>query len=476
MQNNKRLEIINIIKKKTGEAPDITYKDFIISKETITFIFSNSVSSQDNINDFLLRRLDEASSEIKIKDLYEYIKNYVPNNSIKEISTISDALYYLMSGFTVTIFNNGRMLVLENKAKLFSDVSKSENEKGLKGPSDAFCENYQINTGMIRRRIKSENLWIKEKIVGKKSKTKVGIFYMNGMNNEKIVKTVEDKLDKIDIDYVGNGNYVIEAMSNTNRFLLPTTLTTQRPDQVALLLTQGRIALVVENTSEVIILPCLFLDFFKTPEDYYEKSINVFLSRIIRFIAFFLAIFTPAIYISLMAYNWEALPSGLLVNFSIQREGVPFTSLFEILVMSLMFQILKESDLRFPGKGASSLSIVGALVLGQAAVEAGIVSPITIIVVGVSSVSSLAFSSIELINSSRWWQLLLILLSGLFGFVGIIFGTLIILATILMQNSCGVPYFAPFEPFNVSGVKDAISPTKKQKFHPKSIFNKGDTK
>ena len=231
------------------------------------------------------------------------------------------------------------------------------------------------------------------------------------------------------------------------------------------MLLKGRVILIAENSNEAIILPCTFMDFLKNPDDYYEKSLNVIASRIIRVIALLLALLTPSIYISLMTYNLEAIPSGLLINFSVQRDGVPFSTVFEILVMMIMFQILRESDLRFPGKGGSSISIVGALVLGQAAVEAGIVSPITIIIVGISSVSSLAFSSIELINSLRWWQLILIVLASIFGIFGVMIGCIIILALLVSEKSCGKSYLFPFEPFNKNAQKDAIIITNNAKYN-----------
>lgn len=327
---------------------------------------------------------------------------------------------------------------------------------------------------MIRRRLRSENLWFKECVVGRESKTRVALFYMNGICDEKLVDDIYKKIEKIDIEYVGNANYILDAISNPNRAIFPTNLATERPDLVSQMLLQGRVCLMVENSNEVIILPCTFIDFFKNPDDYYEKGLNVFGSRVVRIIAMILALLTPAIYISLMAYNLEAIPSGLLINFSIQRDGVPFSTVFEILVMSFMFQILRESDMRFPGKGGSSISIVGALVLGQAAVEAGIVSPITIIIVGIASVASLAFSSIELINSIRWWQLILILLASLFGFIGVMFGCIIMVTVLVSQRSCGKPYLAPFEPFNKKDQDDAILVKKEAKLHPNNIYNKED--
>lgn len=473
--NKNREKNVKEIKKKTGNASDITYKDFPVDKKIITFIYSNSVSSQSDINDFILRRLDEEGNNLKDKDLFSYVKNYVPNNNLVEIKTIEDALYYLLNGFTLVLFDDEKqVLAFENKAKLHSEVQRSENEKSLKGPTDAFTENYQTNTGMLRRRLKTENLWFKETIVGSKSKTKVSLFYLNGVCDEKLVNDVYEKIKNINIPYVGNTNYILDAISNPNRSIFPTNLVTERPDLACQMLLEGRIILMVENSNEVIILPCMFIDFFKNPDDYYEKSLNVFANRIIRIVAMALALLTPAVYISLMAYNLEAIPSGLLINFSIQRDGVPFSTVFEIIVMSFMFQILRESDMRFPGKGGSSISIVGALVLGQAAVEAGIVSPITIIIVGISSVASLAFSSIELINSIRWWQLILIILASLFGFIGVMFGCIIMIALLVSKKSCGKPYFSPFEPFNKKAQKDAIISTNSFKFNPNNVFDKED--
>ena len=366
------------------------------------------------------------------------------------------------------------MLAFENKAKIHSDVTRSENEKSLKGPSDSFNENYENNTGMIRRRIKSENLWFKEVVVGTESKTRIALFYMNGIANEKLVNKTYKKLSRINVKYIGNINYVIDAISNQDRNIFPTNLTTERADYACKLLMEGRIVLMCENSNEVVILPCLFLDFFKSPDDYYEKSLNVTASRIIRVFAMILAILTPAIYISLMAYNIEAIPNKLLINFTVQKDGVPFSTIFEVLAMSFMFNILRESDMRYPGKGGSSISIVGGLVLGQAAVEAGIVSPITIIIVGIASVASLAFSSIEIINSIRWWQLILICFAAIFGFTGVMFGILIILATLVSTTSFNKSYFSPFEPFNKEKQKDALFFTKDAKLNPSNILSKED--
>jgi len=460
------MDIIEEIKRKTNNSKDIIYKDLVIGKDKITLIYSTSTSSNISINDFILRYLSENRNN---KDAYKYI----PNDNVIELKKTDDITYFIYSGFTI-IISGKNILAYENKSKTNSDVIRSENEKSLKGPSDSFCENYETNIGMIRRRIKSDDLWYKEVVVGKYSKTKISIFYINGIAKESLVNEIYEKINKLNIKYAGNTTYILDAISNTNRSIFPTNLTTERLDFACQLLMEGRVLLMCENSNEVIILPCLFLDFFKDPTDYYEKELNVIASRIIRFSAMIIALVIPALYISLMTYNIEAIPNKLLINFTLQRENVPFSTLFEVLVMSFMFQILRESDMRYPGKGSSSISIVGGLVLGQAAVEAGIVSPITIIVVGTASVATLAFSNVELINSIRWWQLILILISSVFGFIGTLFGCLIILAMLVKESSCSIPYFSPFEPFNKLKQKDAIITKKRFRFNPKSIFIKGD--
>ena len=244
--NKNREKNIKEIKNKTGNASDITYKNYPVDNKIITFIYANTVSSQSDINDFILRRLDEEGNNLKNKDLFSYIKNYVPNNSLVEIKTMNDALYYLLNGFTLILFDDEiRILAFENKAKLHSDVQRSENEKSLKGPTDAFTENYQTNTGMLRRRLKTEDLWFKETVVGSKSKTKVSLFYLNGVCDEKLVNDIYEKIKNIDIPYVGNSNYILDAISNPNRSIFPTNLVTERPDLACQMLLEGRIVLMV---------------------------------------------------------------------------------------------------------------------------------------------------------------------------------------------------------------------------------------
>lgn len=466
-------ENINTIKILTGNSPDIIYKDILINKKTVAIIYSKCVCDEESINDFILRRIDEEKNNIKAKDMITYFKSYIPNCNALLIDDINQLLYYIASGFTALLIDKqNKCLVFENKAKLDSGVLKSQVEKSVKGPLDALTENYSINIGMIRKRIKDPNLWLEEKEIGTESKCKTAMFYINGKVKQHLLDKIRVKLDQIDVKYIGDSNFIVEAISKTNRTAMPTVVTTERPDYICEFLMEGRVVILCENSNTAIILPSFFVDFFKAPDDFHQKPLNVFTSRLIRIIAFLIAVILPALYIAVMAYNWEILPSGLLINFSVQRDGVPFSSVLEVLLMGSMFQILRESDIRFPGSSGSSLSIVGAIVLGQAAVEAGVVSPITIIIVGISEVASLAFNSIEMIGTIRIWELFLIVLSSLFGMIGLVFGVLILTSKLAAISSCGESYLFPIEPFNSVGLKSALAITKNYILHPFNA-NKG---
>ena len=284
---------------------------------------------------------------------------------------------------------------------------KVENEKTIKGPKDAFTENYQTNIGLIRKRIRNENLHLKEVTVGKKSSTKVGILYMNDIADTKFVEKIVDRIKNIDIDSIPDSNYIYEYISN-NKSLFPSVLSTERPDLVSFKLLNGKVAIVVDNTPYVILLPAFLMEFFHTMDDYFQSGINATYMRIIRIIAFIITVMLPAFYIALITYNHEILPPSLVINFAMQKEGVPFPTILEAIIMNITFEILRETDIRAPSALGSALSIVGALVLGDAAVKAGLVSPIMVIVIAITAISELIFSVNDVSNAVKIWRIIFI--------------------------------------------------------------------
>ena len=417
---------MNIDFKKLQEySPDLKIRTI----NNINIIFFETLCNSNDINDFILK-------PIVINNISSYKElTSIPFGNYKEIDNEKDLFFCLYSGFTIININD-KYIACETKYPLNSGISEASNEKVVKGPKDAFTENYQNNIGLIRKRIRSKELKINEYVVGTESKTKVSLLYIDNICDKELVKDIDKRIKNIDIDYLLSINNNICKKSYT----FPSYLMTERPDLVSFMLMEGRIIIVTENTQEVLIIPTFFIDNFKSIDDYYQNKINVFITRTIRIIAFLISTIIPGLYIALTTFNQETLPTSVLINFSMQREGVPFPSFIEAIILWVTFEILREADTRVPFVVGSSMSIVGALVLGQAAVEAGLISPIMIIIIAISSVSSFLFNDNDVVNSIRIWKLLFLILGSFVGLYGIFIGTVLFLTRISSINSFGYDY------------------------------------
>ena len=272
-------------------------------------------------------------------------------------------------------------------------------------------------------------------------------------------------INKINIDGILSSGIIKNLIEKENKSIFPIIMSTERPYMACKYLLNGNAVILVDNDPFALILPISLNDFFFSEEDEYSGSINTSFSRIIRYICFIISLITPALYIAITTYNQEIIPTPLLLSIAGQRENVPFSAFIEAILMIFSFDILRESDLKMPNFANSSLSIVGALILGDAAVSAGIVSPIMIIVVAITSISSLAFSEPELINSLRWYRLIFMLGASFFGIYGLVLVGLYFLITTISTKSFTLPYLSPFAPINISQLKDSIIsyPIKKRK-------------
>lgn len=452
---------IEDLKKFKKYNPDLKIRELKNGNTTVYITYFETLCKSNTINDFILKPIYDD----KIKSLDD-IKNKLPSGNLLEINdenTLYDNLY---SGFTIISIDN-KFISFETNESLDSGIIAATNEKVIKGPKDAFTENYQSNVGLIRKRIRSKNLKVNEYTIGTSSKTKVALFYLDDIVNKDLVNKIEKKLKTMSLDYVANSNYIIDAMSKKNN-IMPTNIMTERPDLTSFLLMEGRIAIMVENSPQVIIIPMFFSDTIHTIDDYYQNSKNVSVTRIIRVIAFIISVTIPGMYLALTTFNQEALPTSLLINFSIQRQGVPFPSIVEALVMFLIFEILKESDTRIPFVVGTSMSIVGALVLGQAAVDAGLISPIMIIIIAVSSVTSFLFNDNDLVNAIRVWKLIFILLSAFAGLYGFFIALLLFLVKISSMDSYGFDYVTVDGILKSNIQKNGIILTKKFKLNKRN--------
>ena len=441
------MSIIKDIKLKTGTSSDYKIRDICVDGRRITLFYNEVLTDSSSIDNFVLKSLLNLD-----RNSFRKLDEHLPAINISKIK--KNQIYdFVNNGFLIIIYKS--IYAVEVKAKLDRGINNIQSELSLSGPKDSFSENYNINLGLIRRRIKTCDLMVKNLNVGFKSKTKVGILYIDDIVDKKIVKRINEVLEKIDIDGIIDSSYLKVTLEGQKSFF-PTIMMSERPDKSAMALLEGKVVILVDMSPYALILPSFFIDFFHTTDDYYQKSFNTTFIRIIRFLAFLIAIFTPACYIAVTTRNYDIVPLDLLLMLKAGRTFVPFSAYIEAFFMIVCFEILKESDIRMSNTSGSSISILGGLILGDAAVSAGIVSPIMIIVVAISSIAGLVFSSIELVNALRIYKIILLLLSTLLGIYGVIIGTIYMIYKLLTLKVFGIPYLVPFVPFDKNEINDSF--------------------
>lgn len=443
--------IINKLKEDTNYQDNIIYRKKTIIIKTIYIIFNETLTSSDNISDFIIRSLNKINIPT-----YHNIINKISNFKYKEINTYKDLIYYLNSGFTIILYSKNKYIALETKKNLSRSISTPTTENTPRGALDSFTENIETNIGLIKRRIKSNDLWIKNYRLGKYTDTSVALLYIKSIAKEELVDKIDKLINNINIDGLVASGMLRNLIEKENKNAFPNALSAEKPYTATRYLLLGNVVILVDNDPFAIILPLTLNDNFISEEDDYNKSINVSITRIIRYLTFAITLLTPAIYLALTTYNQEIIPTSLLISIAAQRENVPFPAFIECLFMIIAFEILRESDLKLPSFASSAISIVGALILGEAAVNAGIVSPIMIIVVAITAISSLIFVEPEFNNALRIKRLVFMLGASILGIYGVLLVSILFLINLSSYNFLGLPYLSPFAPPNIPRLKDSI--------------------
>jgi len=335
-------------------------------------------------------------------------------------------------------------------------VSEPLTQTVVRGPLEAFTENMQTNVALIRRRIRSPHLWIEAREIGKVTKTAVSILYLSNIAGASLVEEVRRRLDAIDIDGILESGYIEEFIQEKTFTPFPTVYNSERPDSVAAGLLEGRVAVLVNGTPFVLLVPGLFVHFFQSAEDYAQRSDISTLIRLLRYLSFLIALFAPSMYIAVTTFHQELLPTSLLINLASQREGVPFPAFIEALLMEITYEILREAGIRMPRTVGQAVSIVGTLVIGQAAVQAGIISAVMVIIVSITAISSYVMPAGSMSISVRMLRFAFMALAASFGLFGILLGLFGLSFHLCKLSSFGVPYMTPLAPFFAADQKDTL--------------------
>ena len=443
---------------------DIITREFTLntgSKQYKAFIlYIDGMVDSQILNDFVLKPLmlknkfcnNETSKIIVQKGKKSNIANYIqdcliPQNNIKQQSSFKDIFSGVNSG-NCALFVDTLSVGFDIDVKGFKQrsISKPENEIVIKGPHEAFVENIRTNTTLLRRFTNNENLIIENTKVGKITQTNCAICYIKDIANDALVSETKYRLNNLEIDSLLSAGELEQLLTDTNSLSVPKILVSERPDYAVKSLLQGRVIILINGSPYALILPAILIDFLTSPEDTNLKPQFANFLKVVRIISSFFALLLPGLYIAITNFHREIIPTELLFSILSSRQSVPFPIIVEILIMEISFEIIREAGLRVPSPIGPTLGIVGALVLGQAAVSAAIVSPILIIIVAITGMSSFAIPDFTFSFHLRFFRFVFILLGFLAGFLGIGMGLFIYISSLCDLETFGVSYTIPYAP------------------------------
>jgi spore germination protein KA len=375
----------------------------------------------------------------------------------KTTETMGDIVQSILSS-NVVILSDGvnHAVIAELKGFEQRAVEEPSGETTIRGPREGFTENITVNTSLVRRKIHSPKLKMESMTVGNLSKTTIVIAYIEGIAKDSIIEEVRKRISQIQIDTVLGGNFIEEFIEDHPFTLFPQVQNTERPDIVASSLAERKVAVFIDGTPFVLIVPCTLWNAFQSADDYYERFIYATLIRWLRMLLIIISLFLPSIYVAITTFHPQLLPANFLLSITSAREGVPFPAVIEAFLMEFLFEGLREAGIRMPRPTGSAVSIVGALVIGQAAVQAGIVSAPMVIVVSLTGIASLITPRFSMGTAFRVLRFPMLIFSGMFGLYGVTMASLFLLIHLTNLESFGVPYLSPIAPLTRTELKDVL--------------------
>jgi spore germination protein KA len=369
--------------------------------------------------------------------------------------TLDEAIGDILSGDTVFFMDGAqKAMVISLKGWKTRGIDEPLTESVVRGPREGFTETLRINTSMLRRKIKNPDLKFEMMKIGRRTRTDVCIVYIKDLAKPELIDEIRQRLGRIKTDAILESGYVEQYIEDAPESIFPTIANSEKPDRVAAKLLEGRAALLVDGTPFVLTVPMVFIESFQSAEDYYSRPFYASLIRILRFVSFLISILAPAMYVALSAFHQELIPTPLLLSMASAHEGVPFPAVMEAALMLLFFEILREAGVRLPRPVGQAVSIVGALVIGQAAVSAGLIGAPMVIVVAITAISSFVVPAQA--DAESLIRFALLILSGFLGGFGIGIGLFAMLIYLASLRSFGTPYLMPVAPYSRSGMKDTF--------------------
>ncbi|OON94790.1 MAG: hypothetical protein ATN33_03975 [Epulopiscium sp. Nele67-Bin001] len=429
------------------------YVDGLVNRTIIESFFLSRIVDYKNLGD------DETDVN-GVSPTKLIMSHFSATFDIKEVRNMDDMVRGILSGDAAIFVENTNVgLMISCRGWPGRGISSPETEKVIRGPKEGFVETIRFNTVLIRRRIRDTKLKVEMVSMGNRSRTDIAIMYIEDIVKPRVVDDIKSKLDKYEIDGVFDSGYVEQLIEDSWKSPFPQTQATERPDKVAASLMEGKVAVVVDTSPFVLILPTTLNSFFQASEDYYQRWEIMSFTRILRYFVSFLAFALPGLYLAVLNFHPAMLPTTLAVSIASSREGLVIFSVLEIILMEIAFELLKEAGLRLPGPIGHAIGVVGGIVIGNSAVDAKLISPMVVIIVALTAIATFAIPDYSLTTAFRLVKYGFIMVCATFGLYGFFLGIMLMLAHLASLESFGTPYLAPYvssEDRASNGLRDTV--------------------
>lgn len=449
-------------------ADDIIYRRFDGGKNKdikMLLLYVDGMTSKDAVSEYavqgLLFEMDldefkktDYNNQSELQD--RILRTSISITEVQVVQTIGECIDKILSGETVILFDTcNKGIMLSSRGWPMRGVQEPSAETLIRGARDGFNETMKVNITLIRRRIRDPKLKVEYMQVGNRTKTDISVIYIDDLVNKTVLDTVKKRIKNIDIEGVLESSYIEEMIEDHIYSPFPQIENTERPDAAASALLEGRVVIAVDNTPSVLIAPAILVSFMQSSEDYYERWLPSCMTRFIRYLALPIVMLLPAIYVAVTQFHPNMLPTQLALYVAASRANVPFPPYFEALLMELVIELVREASIRITSPVGSTIGLVGGLVIGQSSVEAGLITPLAVIVVAMTAIASFTIPSYNFSASLRLIRFAFIVFAAFFGLFGISIGLGVLIIHLSTLKSCGVPYLTPFSSF-IENKKDLM--------------------
>lgn len=462
------------IKQQHSQNKDLVERQLVIAGKKICIMYLNEMADVEKINEHIIKALLETKPKI---DTIQDVVNNVSIAETQQLTTLDSCVTEILNGNAVVLVQ-GSSIALKCAVTKYEQRSVVEPPTSavIFGPREGFIENIKVNKNLIRKRLPTTQLKFKELTVGKYTKTKIALCFLKDIADKNIVEKIEQRIKQINIDGIMDSHYLISFLEEKKSSMFKQIGKTEKPDIAVAKMLEGRVAIIIDGSPIVLTLPFVILEDLQNSDDYYQRHNKISVVRVLRIISVMLSILLPGIYVAIQLYHYRVIPLKFLVSIINSTQGIPFTPFLEMLFVILLFEILFEASLRMPKYLGIAVSIVGALVLGDTAVKAGLISSPAVMIIAVTGISF--YTLPEETSQLSILRMIFTLLGGTVGLLGLVVGGLVLINYLVDFNGYGAPYLAPYAPYIKSDLKDAL--IKKEvsgtKLRPQSIPNKNKTR